>query len=157
LGVSRLELASSAFEHESDIPDRYTCRGRNISPPLSFRGSPDGTCSHALIMEDPDTPFGTIAHWVLYNLPPGAGALSEGVPPGRLLADGICQGRNGMFRFGYVGPCPPWGRHRYLFRLFALDTTIQPGAALSKRKLLRIIRPHVLGQTTLLGYFARKR
>jgi phosphatidylethanolamine-binding protein (PEBP) family uncharacterized protein len=119
LGVSRLELASSAFEHESDIPDRYTCRGRNISPPLSFRGSPDGTCSHALIMEDPDTPFGTIAHWVLYNLPPGAGALSEG--------------------------------------LFALDTTIQPGAALSKRRLLRIIRPHVLAQTTLLGYFARKR
>jgi len=113
--------------------------------------------SLALIMEDPDTPFGTVTHWVLYNLPPDLGTLPEGVPPGRLLANGLRQGRNGMFRFGYMGPCPPWGRHRYRFHLIALDTTLRTTAALNKRRLRRLMEPHVLARTVLQGYYARRR
>ena len=116
----KLHLSSNAFENEGDIPDLYTCRGKNISPPLGFDNAPEGTRSCSLIMVDLDTPVGTVTHWVVYNIPADFRELTEGIPAGRLLAGGLNQGRNGMFRFGYMGPCPPWGRHRYLFRLFAL-------------------------------------
>ena len=98
-----------------------------------------------------------MAHWVVYNIPVDSGELTEALPPGKLLANGLNQGRNGMFRFGYMGPCPPWGRHRYLFRLFALDRTLPTEGALNKRKLLRSVETHVLAEAALLGYYPEKR
>jgi Raf kinase inhibitor-like YbhB/YbcL family protein len=151
--MEKLELTSSAFENQGDIPDLYTCRGKNISPPLSFRSAPAGTKSCALFMVDLDIPIGTITHWVVYNIPADSGELAEALPPGKLLANGLNQGRNGMFRFGYMGPCPPWGRHRYLFRLFALDRTLPTEGALNKRKLLRSVETHILAEAALLGYY----
>jgi len=154
--MEKLELTSSAFGNEGDIPDLYTCRGKNISPPLSLRSAPEGTESYALIMVDLDTPVGTITHWVVYNIPAGFRELDQAVPPGRLLANGLNQGRNGMFRFGYMGPCPPWGRHRYQFRLFALDTMIRTDRAINKRKLLPLMETHILADAALLGYYPKK-
>ena len=154
--MDKFQLASNAFAHKGTIPDLYTCRGRNISPPCYFRNAPRGTEGYALIMVDLDTPVGTITHWVVYNIPVEVGKLSEGILPGRLVANGVSQGRNGMFRFGYMGPCPPWGRHRYLFRLFALDSMIRTESALNKRKLLRLMESHILAQAALLGYYPER-
>jgi Raf kinase inhibitor-like YbhB/YbcL family protein len=154
--MKNFELSSSAFENKGNIPDLYTCRGKNISPPLYFRNSPEATESYALIMVDLDTPVGTITHWVVYNIPAGTGELTEGTPPGRFLVNGVNQGRNGMFRFGYMGPCPPWGRHRYLFRVFALDRKLPTDGAINKRKLLRLIETHILAEAALLGYYPKK-
>jgi len=150
-------LRSSAFAHGQSIPDRYTCRGANISPPLEWEGPPAGTAGFALIVEDPDTPFGTVTHWVVCNIPAGWTELEEGLPGERFLADGVVQGRNGMRRFGYMGPCPPWGRHRYVFRLLALDRIIESDSPLGKKRLLRAIDGHVLGQAELMGTYARRR
>ena len=155
--MHRFELTSGAFENEGDIPDRYTCRGTNISPPLCFASAPEGTKSYALIMVDLDTPVGTITHWVVYNVPADFRELGEGIPPGRLPANGLNQGRNGMFRLGYMGPCPPWGRHRYLFRLFALDRMLPSDSALNRRKLLSMTKTHILAEATLLGYYSKRR
>jgi Raf kinase inhibitor-like YbhB/YbcL family protein len=154
--MTKLELTSSVFANEGDIPDLYTCRGSNISPPLRFADAPEATRSYALIMVDLDTPVGTITHWVLYNIPADLRELGEGIPPGRLLADGSNQGRNGMFRFGYMGPCPPWGRHRYLFRLFALDRMLPRDGVLNRRKVLRMMETHILEEAALLGYYPKK-
>lgn len=154
--MTKLHLSSSAFANEGDIPDRYTCRGKNISPPLCFANAPEGTESYALIMVDLDTPVGTVTHWVLYNVPADFRELGEGIPPGRLSADGLNQGRNGTFRFGYMGPCPPWGRHRYLFRLFALDRVLPRDGTLNRRKLMRMMETHILAEAALLGYYAKK-
>ena len=154
--MTKLHLSSSAFANEGDIPDRYTCRGKNISPPLCFANAPEGTESYALIMVDLDTPVGTVTHWVLYNVPADFRELGEGIPPGRLPADGLNQGRNGTFRFGYMGPCPPWGRHRYLFRLFALDRVLPRDGTLNRRKLMRMMETHILAEAALLGYYAKK-
>jgi Raf kinase inhibitor-like YbhB/YbcL family protein len=154
--MHKFELTSNAFANEGDIPDLYTCRGSNISPPLCFANAPEGTRSYALIMVDLDTPVGTITHWVVYNIPAEVRELGEGISPGRLLANGLNQGRNGMFRCGYMGPCPPWGRHRYVFRLFALDRMLRRGGALNRRKLLRMMETHILAQAALLGYYAKK-
>ncbi len=150
-------LTSSAFENEGNIPDLYTCRGRNISPPLSWRNPPERTKSYALIVEDLDTPFGVVTHWLVYNIPATFSDLPQAVPPGEILENGLRQGRNGMFRFRYMGPCPPWGRHRYRFSLYALDSMIETDAVLNKRKLLREIEPHILATARLIGYYARKR
>ena len=152
----KLHLSSNAFENEGDIPDLYTCRGKNISPPLGFDNAPEGTRSYSLIMVDLDTPVGTVTHWVVYNIPADFRELTEGIPAGRLLAGGLNQGRNGMFRFGYMGPCPPWGRHRYLFRLFALDRMLPSDDALNRRKLLRMMETHILAEASLIGYYPKK-
>jgi Raf kinase inhibitor-like YbhB/YbcL family protein len=155
--MEKLELSSSAFEHEGDIPDLYTCRGKNVSPPLAFRNAPEGTVSFTLIMKDLDTPVGTVTHWIVYNIPAECRELDEGIPPGRLLENGLNQGRNGMFRFGYMGPCPPWGRHRYLIRLFALDAMLPAGATLDRRKILGMMENHILAEAALLGYYPNRR
>jgi Raf kinase inhibitor-like YbhB/YbcL family protein len=155
--MEKIELRSDAFQHGGDIPDLYTCRGKNISPPLSFHGAPKGTESFALLMADLDTPVGTVTHWVVYNIPADFGELAQGFPPGRYLESGVQQGRNGMFRFGYMGPCPPWGRHRYLFRLFALERMLQRKAAINRRKLLHLVKAGVLAEATLLGYYPGER
>jgi Raf kinase inhibitor-like YbhB/YbcL family protein len=154
--METFELRSSAFENEGDIPDLYTCRGKNISPPLAFGNVPEGTVSYALIMVDLDTPVGTLTHWILYNIPAEFRELGQGIPPGRLLENGLNQGRNGMLRCGYMGPCPPWGRHRYLFRLFSLDTMLSIDGPPNKGKILRMMETHILAEAALVGYYPKK-
>src|SRR5919197_6162289 len=113
--MAPLEITSGAFEEGATIPRRHTCDGENVSPPLAWSGAPEGTRSLALIVDDPDAPVGTFAHWLAWGLDREAGGLGEG-------ERAPSEGRNDFGRTGYGGPCPPrgHGRHRYFFRLYAL-------------------------------------
>src|SRR5579864_3338485 len=129
-GAMSLSLTSSAFTHQGEIPARYSCevKGRETSPPLAWSGVPARAKSLALIVDDPDAPDPkapkrTWVHWVLYDLPAAAGGLAEGVDPGH-LPPGTREGNNDWGRTGYGAPCPPIGRHRYFFKLYALDTVL---------------------------------
>jgi len=150
------ELTSSAFKQGESIPRKYTCDGDDVSPPLAWGDPPQGTQSFALINDDPDAPVGTWVHWVLYNLPAGARSLSERVPSDAELADGSRNGQNSWRRLGYGGPCPPGGTHRYFFKLYALDTTLDLAPGANKKQLLQAMEGHVLGQAELMGVYSRK-
>jgi Raf kinase inhibitor-like YbhB/YbcL family protein len=151
-----LELKSSAFRPNAEIPRKHTCDGPDVSPPLAWSEPPAGTQSLALIMDDPDAPVGTWVHWVLYDLPADTRELAEGVPKEAELASGARQGRNDFGRLGYGGPCPPPGpAHRYFFKWYALDrkTGLKSGA--TKEELLRAMEGHILAQAELVGRYKR--
>lgn len=153
--VRPFELASTAFAHEEEIPERYTCDGEDISPPLQWGDPPAGTQSFALICDDPDAPGGTWVHWLLYNLSTDVRGLPEAVPAQQELADGSQHGRNSWGRSDYGGPCPPRGTHRYIFTLYALDTTLDLAPGADKATLLQAMEGHVLAETALIGLYAR--
>jgi len=149
-------LKSSAFAAGAEIPKQFTCTAADVSPALEWSNTPEKTASFALIMDDPDAPVGTWVHWVVWNLPPSAHSLPEGVAKREQLEDGSRQGRNDFSKIGYGGPCPPPGKpHRYFFRLYALDVKLAlvPGA--SRQELDAAMKGHVLGQAEYMGTFRR--
>jgi Raf kinase inhibitor-like YbhB/YbcL family protein len=150
------ELTSSAFAQGETIPVKYTCDGDDVSPPLEWGDPPEGTQGFALIGDDPDAPVGTWDHWILYNLPPEGRSLPEAVPPDVELSDGSRHGQNSWRRLGYGGPCPPSGIHRYFFKLYALDTTLDLAPNANKKQLLQAMEGHILGQAELMGVYSRK-
>jgi hypothetical protein len=151
------ELTSTAFEQGEPIPEKYSCDGEDISPPLAWGDPPAGTQSLALVMDDPDAPGGTWDHWILFNISPNLRELQENLPiTGKNVdPDAIFVGNNSWGRAGYGGPCPPSGTHRYFFKLYALDTTINllPGA--TKQQLLNAMDGHILAEAELMGTFSR--
>jgi Raf kinase inhibitor-like YbhB/YbcL family protein len=151
-----VELSSPAFNQAEAIPEKYTCDGDDVSPPLHWQNLPDGTQSLALIVDDPDAPRGTWVHWVLYNLPATASELPENVAAGDAAPGGGSQGTSSFRRTGYGGPCPPGGTHRYFFKLYALDTELDLAAGATKEALLAAMEGHVLGQGELMGTYARR-
>jgi hypothetical protein len=153
----KLHLTSTAFADGQPIPRRHTSDDQDLSPALQWSGVPPATKSLALICDDPDAPMGTWVHWVVYDLPPTAAGLAEGVPKSPELANGAQQGVNDFKRIGYGGPAPPPGKpHRYFFRLYALDTPpgLKPG--LTKKDLLKAMDGHVLAEGQLVGTYQRK-
>jgi len=152
-----LQLTSDAFANGQSIPAKYSCVGKNISPALAWNDPPAGTQSFALIMDDPDAPFGTWVHWVLYNIKPDMRGLQEDLPiTGKNVdPDAIYVGKNSAGNIGYDGPCPPSGTHRYFFKLYALDTLISllPGA--SEEQILKEMDGHILAQAELMGTFSK--
>jgi Raf kinase inhibitor-like YbhB/YbcL family protein len=153
-----LDLHSPAFSDGFPIPTDYTADGRNFSPPLRWHDPPEGTKSFALLCEDPDAPRGTFTHWVLFNLPAEARELAPNVPPTPDLDGGIRQGKNDFGRTGYGGPAPPPGApHRYVFKLYALDTRLGLSAGATRAQLLEAMRGHQLGEGRLLGVYGRSR
>jgi Raf kinase inhibitor-like YbhB/YbcL family protein len=150
------ELTSTVFAQGEPIPLKYTCDGEDVSPPLEWGDPTQGTQSFALISDDPDAPVGTWDHWVLYNLPGEARSLPEAVPPDAELPDGSRHGQNSWRRLGYGGPCPPSGTHRYFFKLYALDTTLDLASGANKKQLLQAMEGHILGQAELMGVYSRK-
>lgn len=154
-----LTLTSPAFNHQGQIPLEYTCDGQDISPQLSWSHIPNGTKSLALIMDDPDAPDPaapkmTWVHWVLYNIPPSATGLPRGVTSERLPA-GTQEGLNNWDRTGYGGPCPPIGRHRYFFKLYALDVELTDLDRPTKEVLEKAMAGHVVAQAELMGTYQR--
>jgi Raf kinase inhibitor-like YbhB/YbcL family protein len=152
-----MELTSSAFVDGGAIPPRYTCDGADIAPPLAWRDAPPGSRSFALIVDDPDAPDPaapktTWVHWVLYDLPAGTTALPEG---GRPLPAGTREGRNDWQRTGYGGPCPPVGRHRYFFKLYALDAPLGELRAAKKADVETAMQAHVLARAELVGTYEK--
>ncbi len=151
-----LVLASPAFAPGAPIPRKYTCDGDDVSPPLSWTNAPTATQAFALVVADPDAPGGTWIHWVIFDIPGTATGLSRAIPPAARLPDGSVQGVNSWGQVGYGGPCPPeGGRHRYLFRLYALDTRLERGADIAAAGLMEAMEGHVLAQAELMGVYRR--
>ena len=151
-----MNITSSAFGNEEKIPSRYTCDGRDLSPPLAWEKVPQKAESLVLICDDPDAPMGTWVHWVLYDLEPRLSGLPEGVEPVEHPAVGGTQGKNDFGRLGYGGPCPPSGTHRYFFKLYALDTTLNLPAGKTKSQVMKAIQGHVLDEAVLMGTYSRR-
>jgi len=154
-----LKVESAAFAEGGAIPKKYTCEGKDISPPLAWSGMPEGTKSLVLIVDDPDAPDPkapkmTWVHWVLYNLPPGTAGLAEGIAAGALPA-GTMTGLNDWKREGYGGPCPPIGRHRYFHKLYALDTVLTGLKQPTKAAVEAAMRNHILAQAALIGTYEK--
>jgi len=153
-------ITSPSFKHNGTIPARHTCDGLNISPVLKWTGVPAGTKSLALIVDDPDAPDPgapkmTWVHWVVYNIPPDTNSLqetlsAEGIPRGTLL------GLNDWNHAGYQGPCPPIGKHRYFFKLYALDIVLPDLKHPTKATLEKAMQGHVLVVSNLVGLYRRK-
>lgn len=153
-----LAIISSAFSHQGEIPTRYTCEGMDISPPISWSGIPADTKSLALIVDDPDAPDPaapkrTYVHWVMYNIPPSVQNLPEGL---KEPVSGALAGVNDWQRTGYGGPCPPIGRHRYFFKLYALDTVLPDLHNPTKAQLEAAFSGHVLANADLLGTYQKR-
>jgi len=148
--MSEFGLESTAFRNAQAIPSRHTCEGEDLSPPLRWTNVPDGTRSLALVVDDPDAPNGVFVHWVAWGLDPDAGGLGEG-------ESAPSEGRNDFGTSGYRGPCPPpgHGRHRYLFRLYALDSGLELGAGAAKADLEEAIEGHVLTIAEVVGTYER--
>lgn len=150
-------LTSPAFTHGNAIPAMYTCDGKDTSPPLSWSGIPPGAKSLALIVDDPDAPDPaapqrTWVHWVLYNLPADSSGLKQGVVAAELPA-GTREGVNDWHRAGYGGPCPPVGRHRYIHKLYALDTVLPDLGKADKAKLEKAMHGHIIEKVELIGTY----
>lgn len=154
-GVMSIVVTSTAFTNGGKIPDLYSCRGDDRSPPLAWTGAPANTGAYALIMDDPDAPMGTWIHWVVYNIPPSFAGLPEGVSEATLSGSGAIGGRNSWGRTGYGGPCPPSGTHRYFFKLYALDSALTNRTALTKAELLAAMEGHILARGELMGTFTK--
>lgn len=156
----KFELASSAFAPDGDIPKTHTCDGEDDSPPLAWSGAPGGTRSFALIVDDPDAPDPKAprrvwTHWVVYNLPVELHGLRLGMSA-KTLPKGALEGFNDSKRIGWEGPCPSIGRHRYFFKLFALDTVLPDLRHPTRTALEKAMEGHVLAHTELVGHFERR-
>jgi Raf kinase inhibitor-like YbhB/YbcL family protein len=154
-----MTLTSSAFGSGDHIPARYTCDGDGVSPPLAWDGVPPEVQSFALVIDDPDAPDPaapqtTWVHWVLYDVPAEARGLREGVGTEPSPAGGR-QGQNDWKQPGYRGPCPPIGTHRYVHKLYALDTALGDLGTPTKHDLERAMEGHVLARAELVGLYAR--
>lgn len=154
-----MTLTSPAFDAGASIPPLHTCDGSDISPALAWSGMPAGTKSLVLVVDDPDAPDPaapqrTWVHWVLYNIPPDAPGLPQGVTAHALPA-GTHEGTNDWKRTGYGGPCPPIGRHRYFHKLYALDTVLPDLHKPAKAQLEQAMHGHVLAQAELIGTYQR--
>ena len=149
-----MHLSSAAFADGQAIPDKYTCHGQDISPPLQWSGAPAQTKSVALTCEDPDAPSGTFTHWVLFRVPAAATSLSENVSKTATLSDGSAQGKNSFGNIGYNGPCPPSGKpHHYIFKIYALDMAVTLDSGTDKDELLNAMNGHILAQGQLTGTY----
>jgi Raf kinase inhibitor-like YbhB/YbcL family protein len=156
-----LTIRSPAFKEGGEIPRKYTCEGDDVSPPLEFQGVPQGAKSLALVVHDPDAPDPAAprmdyVHWVLYNLPPDTKGLPERVPESA-LPKGALQGLNDWKKAGYGGPCPPIGRHRYSFVLYALDTVLPDLGKPTRQPLERAFAGHLLAKAETMGTYQKSR
>jgi len=149
-------LKSSAFSDQENIPHRYTCTEEEYSPPLFWENIPENTQSFALIMVDLDTPITNLTHWILFNIPSDQTSLPEAVSCQDSFSNNMIQGRNSMRKNDYMGPCPPFGSHRYKFTLYALDTTLENDPNINKKKLMKEIKGHILAETSLIGVYSKK-
>ena len=156
-----MSLSSPAFAPGGEIPALFTCEGQDLSPALDWTGVPETAKSLVLIVDDPDAPDPaaprtTWVHWVLYNLPPAARGLPQGVAP-TALPPGTKEGTNDWRRTGYGGPCPPIGRHRYFHKLYALDVVLPDLGTAAKVRVETAMKGHVIAHAELMGTYQKKK
>jgi len=153
-----LEIESGAFGNQAAIPAKHTCEGVDVAPPLAWSGVPSDAETLVLIVDDPDAPDPaaprrTWVHWVLYDIPAG----STGIDEGGALPKGTRHGVNDWRKTGYRGPCPPIGRHRYFFKLYAIDTAFGDLGTPAKADVEHVMKGHIVAETTLVGTYQKKR
>ena len=146
--MKKLSVTSPAFENNKPIPVKYTCDGANINPPLTIEDVPEETKALVLIVDDPDAPMGTFNHWVVWNIPPTTRKIEENTVPG---TEGISTSR----KHAYGGPCPPYGTHRYFFKVYALDTQLDLKSNSSKRDVEKAMKGYILAEGELMGLYSR--
>ena len=149
--MENFRLTSPAFADNEHIPAKYTSDGEDVNPELRIENVPAGTKSLALIVEDPDAPNGLWVHWVVWNINPNIGTLVEHAEPRESVI-----GKNSWGHNQYGGPCPPSGTHRYMFKLYALDTTLDMAGSASKGQLDVAIDRHVLAEAVLTGLYRKR-
>jgi Raf kinase inhibitor-like YbhB/YbcL family protein len=147
----KMKVTSSAFQEGGTIPEKFSKNSQNVSPELRIEGAPAEAKSLALIVDDPDAPVGLFTHWLAWNIDPKTTEIPEGNAPG-----GAVQGKNDFGETGYGGPQPPFGTHRYYFKVFALDRTLdlKPGA--KRRDVDAATKGHVIAQGQLMGKYSKK-
>ena len=145
-----MKLSSPAFGNLDKIPEKFTCDGENISPPLEISDVPEGAQSLALVLEDPDAPRGTFVHWVVFNIDPMTTRVMQGEAPADTVESVTSTGKR-----GYFGPCPPSGTHRYFFKLYALNTALDLPTSITADSLLKRVKQHILEETELVGLYTR--
>ena len=146
--MKELTIKSPAFEHGKLIPKKYTCDGQDINPPLTIEGIPKEAKTFVLAVDDPDAPSGTFDHWIVWNIPASASKIGENTVPGT-------EGMNGARQQGYMGPCPPWGTHRYFFKVYALDTELSLGINSRKKDVEKAIQGRIVAKGELIGLYRR--
>ena len=154
-----MKVTSSAFQHGGAIPAQYTCEGKDFSPPLAWSGAPASAKTFALIVDDPDAPDPAkpqrvYVHWVVYNIPASTTSLPESASK-KGLPKGAVQGNNDWGKAEYGGPCPPIGRHRYFFKLYALDTALTGLSGATKADLERAMKAHVIDSGELIATYQK--
>jgi hypothetical protein len=146
--MKELSIKSPAFEHGKLIPKKYSCDGQDINPPLTIEGIPKEAKTLVLAVDDPDAPSGTFDHWIVWNIPASASKIGENTVPGT-------EGMNGARQQGYMGPCPPWGTHRYFFKVYALDTELSLGINSRKKDVEKAIQGRIVAKGELIGLYRR--
>jgi len=146
-----MKITSAAFNHNEKIPNKYTCDGENINPPLQFLDIPNNTKSLVFIVDDPDAPAKTWVHWVVYNINPNVTEVEEGNIP-----EGGAEGMTDFGSPGYGGPCPPSGIHRYFFKLYALDSVLDLPQNATKQVVEEKMDSHIIDKVELIGLYSRE-
>ena len=159
--IPKLRVTSPAFKNSEPMPIEYTQHGENLSVPLAWEGAPEGTKSYALIVNDPDAPSPRLrlfnfTHWVVYDIPSSITGLEPGLPIKARLENGIKQGKNGYGKNGYAGPLPPFGTHRYIFTVYALDSLLGLDPTRTKKKaLVKAMAGHMLAQGRIMATYRK--
>ena len=146
--MKKLLIKSLAFENNKLIPVKYTCDGANVNPPLTIEDAPEETKTLVLIVDDPDCPTGTFDHWIVWNIPPTTRTIEENTVPGT-------EGMSSYRKHAYGGPCPPYGTHRYFFKVYALDTQFDLKSSSTKKDVEKAMEGHILAEGALIGLYCR--
>lgn len=146
--IAALHISSPEFETDGFIPPRFTCDGANVNPPIDIYDIPANAKSLALIMDDPDAPIRAWVHWLAWNIP-----VATHIKEDTQLKE---QGVNDFRENKYGGPCPPYGVHRYQFKVYALDTPLTLSHAANRNELEKAMEGHVLGYGELVGRYKRR-
>lgn len=147
-----MTLTSTAFEAGGEVPERFSCEGENVPPPLRWDGVPAGSGELALAIEDPDAPDGIFVHWLVVGIDPGTTEVGPaGAPAGARVLPGSSDNPT------YIGPCPPNGDgdHRYVFQIYALAATPELSRTATPVETVRAIRRAATAGGVLVGTFER--
>ncbi|MCX6672811.1 MAG: YbhB/YbcL family Raf kinase inhibitor-like protein [Methanothrix sp.] len=137
------------------VPDENTCEGRDVSPSIEIQGL--NATSMAVIVDDPDAPFATFTHWLIWNIPP-TDVIPRAIAKKGTLKEPFfaLQGWNDFGEIGYAGPCPPSGKpHRYFFRVFGLDRMLDLSAGATVADLQKAMQGHVLQKGEAVATYGR--
>ncbi len=148
--TDEFKISSFAFKNGGEIPKKYTCDGENVNPLLQFENVPAKAKSLALVFDDMDAPRGSYVHWILWNIHPNTKEIKENSVP-----EGAVEGMNDFKRHPYGGPCPPRRAHKYVFKIYALDSPLHLNPNSTKTDLEKTMEGHVLAQTQLMGVYKR--